>query len=237
MPRFPQVALAASLLALIAVAGATDARGASAQSGGDAPATSAAPARPSDACVKCHGGIEEMHPWQPISCTGCHGGDANATKKEVAHVRPRQTPPNDERLLPRDFDPAWVQFENPGDLRVSPKVCGGCHTTACDNLFKRVDYYALRNNVGRKPMIITHGGDGAYVVEDTGITHVKTRKIEHPVDICGAGDSFTAGAAMAMTVTGSAVEAARIGNLVASVTIMKRGTGTASPAEVLAADK
>ncbi len=104
-------------------------------------------------------------------------------------------------------------------------------------LYGRVDYYALRNTVGRKPMIITHGGDGAFVVEDTGITHVKTKKRENPVDICGAGDSFSAGAAMAMAVTGSAVEAARVGNLVASVTIMKRGTGTASRAEVLAAEK
>ncbi len=108
---------------------------------------------------------------------------------------------------------------------------------ACTRLYGRVDYYALRNTVGRKPMIITHGGDGAYVVEDTGITHVKAKKRENPVDICGAGDSFSAGAAMAMAVTGSAVEAARVGNLVASVTIMKRGTGTASRAEVLAAEK
>jgi bifunctional ADP-heptose synthase (sugar kinase/adenylyltransferase) len=32
------------------------------------------------------------------------------------------------------------------------------------------------------------------------------------------------------------VEAARFGNLVASVTIMKTGTGTATPVEVLAAE-
>jgi sugar/nucleoside kinase (ribokinase family) len=37
-------------------------------------------------------------------------------------------------------------------------------------------------------------------------------------------------------VTGSPAEAARFGNLVASITIMKKGTGTASPEEVLAAD-
>ena len=39
---------------------------------------------------------------------------------------------------------------------------------------------------------------------------------------------------MALAVTGSPEEAARFGNLVASITIMKRGTGTASPAELLA---
>jgi sugar/nucleoside kinase (ribokinase family) len=40
---------------------------------------------------------------------------------------------------------------------------------------------------------------------------------------------------MALRVTGSPVEAARFGNLVASVTIMQKGTGTAAPEEVLAA--
>jgi sugar/nucleoside kinase (ribokinase family) len=55
------------------------------------------------------------------------------------------------------------------------------------------------------------------------------------VDICGAGDSFSAGAALTLAVTGSPLEAARLGNLVASVTIMKKGTGTASPEEVLQA--
>jgi len=66
---------------------------------------------------------------------------------------------------------------------------------------------------------------------------VAGRAVEKPVDICGAGDSFSAGAAMTLAVTGSGIEAARVGNLVASITIMKKGTGTASPEEVLAADE
>ena len=48
--------------------------------------------------------------------------------------------------------------------------------------------------------------------------------------------STSAGASLALRVTGSPAEAARFGNLVASITIMKKGTGTASPEEVLAAD-
>ncbi|MGQ9918839.1 MAG: PfkB family carbohydrate kinase, partial [Bryobacteraceae bacterium] len=51
----------------------------------------------------------------------------------------------------------------------------------------------------------------------------------------GAGDSVAAGAALAVRAGASPEEAARFGHLVASVTIMKPGTGTASPAEVLAA--
>ena len=63
------------------------------------------------------------------------------------------------------------------------------------------------------------------------------RRVAQPVDICGAGDSFAAGAGLALAVTGSPVDAARFGNLVASVTIMKKGTGTATPAEVIAASE
>ena len=102
-------------------------------------ARAAAQAQPpvaAESCTTCHAGIEEMHPWHAITCTGCHGGDAGATRKELAHVRPRQAPPNDERLLPRDFDPAWVQFQNPSDLRVAARTCGACHTSECDDLFK-----------------------------------------------------------------------------------------------------
>ena len=64
-------------------------------------------------------------------------------------------------------------------------------------------------------------------------TRVATRPVEHPVDICGAGDSFSAGAVLALCAGASPQEAAVFGNLVASITIMKAGTGTASPAEVL----
>jgi rfaE bifunctional protein kinase chain/domain len=107
---------------------------------------------------------------------------------------------------------------------------------ACSRLLIACDYAALRRHIGKRPLIVTHGGSGAEVVEDSGVTRVPTRDIANPVDICGAGDSFSAAGALAFAITGSAVEAAKIGNLAASVTIMKRGTGTASPEEILAAE-
>jgi sugar/nucleoside kinase (ribokinase family) len=107
---------------------------------------------------------------------------------------------------------------------------------ACLRLFGTLDYQALRERLETRVMIVTQGPGGVVVVEPGRETPVNTRPVEKPVDICGAGDSFTAGAAMALAVTGSAVEAARFGNLVASVTIMKKGTGTASPKEVLEAE-
>jgi rfaE bifunctional protein kinase chain/domain len=107
--------------------------------------------------------------------------------------------------------------------------------TACLGLFGAVDYQRLRTHTAAKLMFVTKGAGGVVVVEDGSETLVPTRAVEDPVDICGAGDSFSAGLGTALAVTKSPVEAARFANLVASITIMKKGTGTASPRELLAA--
>jgi rfaE bifunctional protein kinase chain/domain len=82
-----------------------------------------------------------------------------------------------------------------------------------------------------RALVVTHGADGAQVIDRQGESWVKTRRVK-AVDICGAGDSFSAGAACALAATGSLVDAARFGNLVASVTVTKKGTGTASRQEL-----
>ncbi|MDR3699722.1 MAG: PfkB family carbohydrate kinase [Candidatus Sulfopaludibacter sp.] len=105
---------------------------------------------------------------------------------------------------------------------------------ACLRVLGRVDYAAFRRHIEAPILIVTHGGDGALLVDANGETWVPTHRVEHPVDICGAGDSFSAGAALTLKVTGDPVAAVRFGNRVASITIMKKGTGTASPEEVLA---
>jgi bifunctional ADP-heptose synthase (sugar kinase/adenylyltransferase) len=104
-------------------------------------------------------------------------------------------------------------------------------------LLGTVDYLALRRKLEASVLIVTHGPRGALVVQEEKETWAETRGVERPVDICGAGDSFAAACALAMAVTGDPVAAARVGNLAASVTIMKKGTGTASPEEILAAER
>jgi rfaE bifunctional protein kinase chain/domain len=106
--------------------------------------------------------------------------------------------------------------------------------TACHKLFGAIDYQRLLRHVQSPFLYVTHGEEGVSLITPDREERIPTNKIAQPVDICGAGDSFTAGAAMALAVTGSPTEAAQFGNLVASITIMKKGTGTASPAELLA---
>jgi rfaE bifunctional protein kinase chain/domain len=105
---------------------------------------------------------------------------------------------------------------------------------ACLRVLGRIDYEEMRRRTGARCLIVTYGGRGALVVDDRAAQWVEARPVANPVDICGAGDSFSAGGALALRVTGDPLEAARFGNRIASITIMKKGTGTASPEEVLA---
>jgi len=105
---------------------------------------------------------------------------------------------------------------------------------ACRKLFGVVDYRRLLRHVEAPFLLVTNGEDGVALVTENLEQWAPARKVGKPVDICGAGDSFSAGAAVALAVTGSPLEAARFGNLVASITITKKGTGTASPEELLA---
>lgn len=103
---------------------------------------------------------------------------------------------------------------------------------ACRRCWGRTDYRRLRSHTEAPLLLVTHGPRGVLIVHESGECWAPAAPMLNPVDICGAGDSFSAGAAIAYSITRDPVAAARFGNLVASVTIMKKGTGTASPDEL-----
>jgi len=97
-----------------------------------------------DACQSCHVGIEKAHPvFGDGECVICHGGDATSTDIDVAHVAPPDNyaeirgdglpaaPHGYIKDMPPDMldqiDPAYLQFINPGDIRVTDQTCGLCH--------------------------------------------------------------------------------------------------------------
>lgn len=114
-------------------------------------------------CLVCHQplneegepeGIADAHPWHPLSCTDCHGGnawvcdgtmspaateDADPTcegswvyDQTRAHVGPAGGPTFIKDLTPGQLDDQskdYVRFVNPGDFRVVRETCGRCHTT------------------------------------------------------------------------------------------------------------
>src|SRR5262245_28600051 len=112
----------------------------------------------STSCVRCHGlasaqdpnGIENSHPWSPLSCVVCHGGDGSKDTENEAHVpMPKELAiPGSPRVPDRQYyenrylamagveqlagGEEWLRFMNPGDLRIVDKTCASaaCHDGA-----------------------------------------------------------------------------------------------------------
>lgn len=140
---------------------------------------------------------------------------------EIARQYPEKVVWVDSRLRPEHFRGVIVK-PNEDEARA-----------ACRRAFGAEDYGQLWRRIAGPMLIVTHGGRGALIVREQE-SWVETKPVANPVDICGAGDSFSAGAAVAYAISRDAEAAVRFGNVVASITIMKKGTGTASPAEVRA---
>lgn len=91
----------------------------------------------------------------------------------------------------------------------------------------------LRDRTGRAAYC-TCGDDGILVADPTGTSHlVPGFRVSGPVDVVGAGDAATSGIVTSLLAGATPVEAAAVGNLVASITVQQLGTtGTARPAQV-----
>jgi bifunctional ADP-heptose synthase (sugar kinase/adenylyltransferase) len=87
-----------------------------------------------------------------------------------------------------------------------------------------------------RPAFCTMGEQGILVARPGHEpTLVPGYPVTGPIDIVGAGDSATSGIVSALLAGASELEAAAVGNLVASITVQQLGTtGTATPQQVLA---
>jgi hypothetical protein len=90
----------------------------------------------STGCIQCHLQTGDPHEKTTVNlgCTDCHGGDANTSVKERAHVQPRfpdawRTTGNPVRsyTLLNHEAPEFIRFVNPGDLRIAHIACAQCH--------------------------------------------------------------------------------------------------------------
>ena len=87
-----------------------------------------------------------------------------------------------------------------------------------------------------RPAFVTVGAEGVWVFdEQLEAIHVPGIRVPPPIDVVGAGDSVMAGIVSALCCGATPVEAAAVGNLVASITVQQIGTtGTATREQVLA---
>ncbi len=139
-------------------------------------------------CISCHTGIEHpnMHTDDTVvlGCADCHGGNASvmgtavrgtkiyAEEEKNAHVKPRFEEDLDREGHPVRVYVRWikesyefVKFLDPGDLRVAPETCGGCHAAETRNVKSSMMTHgamlwgaALYNN-GAYPLKNPHFGE------------------------------------------------------------------------------
>jgi rfaE bifunctional protein kinase chain/domain len=87
--------------------------------------------------------------------------------------------------------------------------------------------------INQAPVVVTRGAEGM-LVSDPDWTEVPAVQLEGELDPTGAGDSATAGAVLALCAGAELPEAALVGNLVASLTIVQLGTTGVARANQLA---
>jgi sugar/nucleoside kinase (ribokinase family) len=103
---------------------------------------------------------------------------------------------------------------------------------ASERALGELDLIGLRMHMESPLLVLTHGHRGALVIHRRGLRWAPAEGAEYASVPRGAGDSFSAAAALALRATSDPVQAAEFGNLVASITIMKGCLAPASAEEV-----
>jgi hypothetical protein len=122
-------------------------------------------------CIACHEHSEDPHgsEFVRLGCTDCHGGDATpGLTMRQAHPSPRNpvffessANPSASDVLLNHESAEFIQFVNPGDLRVAKKTCGDCHAESVDH----VNHSMMRH--GAMLWGAAAYNNGAYPVKDS----------------------------------------------------------------------
>jgi D-beta-D-heptose 7-phosphate kinase/D-beta-D-heptose 1-phosphate adenosyltransferase len=101
-----------------------------------------------------------------------------------------------------------------------------------DNDARRAGHL-LRERLGANALAITRGGKGVLLFENTGNAHEIGGHEVEVFDVAGAGDTFLAGATLALATGADYSQAAELGNLAAAASVRHVGVVAVSPQEVL----
>ena len=94
---------------------------------------------------------------------------------------------------------------------------------------------ALRERLAADFLLITRGSLGMVLFDRAGVAHIPIHGSDEVADVTGAGDTVIGTFALAMAAGGSTLEAALLANFAGGLVVMKRGTATVSPAELVGA--
>lgn len=150
--------------------------------------------------------------------------------RELAQQNPAKLIYSDSRAYLSRFDFGILKGNRSEYLRAAALSADQPSTDA--SLRSALTGFAKRNG---RSMFCTAAEDGIHLALPGGqAVLVPGYPAPPPVDICGAGDAATSGIVASLLSGATDVEAATVGNLVASITVQQLGTtGTATPQQVL----
>lgn len=135
----------------------------------------------------------------------------------------------DSRAFIHQFKNVTIKCNHLEAERMALKTTAECF---CENaVFEAMSILSKKSN---RDVFVTCGAHGVAIRQEDQYCLVPAARQTGPIDVCGAGDSCTAGIVSALCAGADHWEAAFVGNLAAGITVRKLGTtGTASPAEIL----
>ena len=93
----------------------------------------------------------------------------------------------------------------------------------------------LLSTIGLRFLLITRGGSGMTLCTATGAWHIPVHGTDQVADVTGAGDTVIGTLALGLAAGASSLEASLLANYAGGIVVMKAGTATLTPRELVAA--
>ena len=104
--------------------------------------------------------------------------------------------------------------------------------------FTADDCFRLRDELGYEALLVTNGNKGMQLFESEGVaTQIDAVGSPQPVDVTGAGDTVIAAFALGLASGMNFAAAAHLANHAGGLVVMKKGTATVTPDELIASIK
>lgn len=113
------------------------------------------------------------------------------------------------------------------NLKEAREICADFDPYRKESSLKKI-----HNLLGAEKVVVTLGGEGMLVYEESGAVHVPGRSVK-AVDPCGCGDTVRACMTLGLVSGCSLAEAAEFANFAASLAVQKLGTAVLTADEIL----
>lgn len=125
------------------------------------------------------------------------------------------------------FDKAYSLTPNQPDL----ESYKGSKLDSDDQLINSA--YDLKNDLNADQILVTRGAKGMTLISNSNIFSIPAFNLSEVFDVSGAGDTVSATYSIALSLGASALDAALLGNLAASLVVKKYGTATINQEELI----